>query len=79
MKEPETVADNGVIHSAGRWFESILIHTKTKGGAVKMIFIDIKWINMLLPWDDILHYPLVECAPKITHARRIRWHTSGFR
>ena len=22
MKEPETVADNGVIHSAGCWFES---------------------------------------------------------
>lgn len=44
-----------------------------------MIFIDIKWISMLLPWDDILHDPHVECAPKITHARRLRWHTSGFR
>lgn len=26
MKEPETVAENGVIHSVGRWFESSLSH-----------------------------------------------------
>lgn len=43
-----------------------------------MIFIDIKWITMLLPWDDILHNPHVECAPKMTHGRLIRWYTTGF-
>ena len=44
-----------------------------------MIFIDIKWITMLLPWGELPPYPQVDCTPKMTHGRLIGWHTSGFR
>lgn len=32
-----------------------------------------------LPWGEIPQYPHVDCAPKMTHRRLIRWYTSGFR
>lgn len=44
-----------------------------------MIFIDIKWITMLLPWAELPQYPHADRVPKMTHGRLIRWHTSGFR
>ena len=40
--------------------------------------VNMNMVPLPLPWGELPQYPHVDVTPKMTHERRIRWHTSGF-